>query len=232
MQIPSPRTPVSRCLELSLFAKTALTMYREHPPLMALAETLHQSAERLKRAEAELRAAEEPLIVARATVKLEDLKADAAVRSVGRRVEDADGRKGGRFFLAVFPEGITPIVKPIGGEQLTTMRSLEARLASSKLPEAASLTELITKARTSYEAALSAREEARRKVTTLLIERDSAKEDFLDVYAAAAAKVKAEFPRDRPLQDVFFDEVTGRGARSVPEPDTGASAEDADDAAE
>lgn len=207
-------------------------MYREHPSLVTLAETLHQSAERLKAAEAALHAAEEPLIVARAKIRLEDLKADAAVRSVGRRVEDADGRKGGRHFAAVFPEGITPIIKPIGGQQLTTMRSLETRLAASKLPEAAALAALVEKSRASYEAALGAREEARQKVTTLLIERDSAKEAFLDVYAAVAAKVKAEFPRDRPLQNVFFDEIGGRGARQVSEPDAGESSEEDEDAAQ
>lgn len=200
-------------------------MYREHPPLSALAETLAQAAERLKSADAAHRAAEEPLIVARAAVKIEDLKADAIVRSVARKVEDADGRKGGRYFAAIFPEGITPIVKPFGDGQLTTMRALESRIAASNVPEAAALAELITKSRAAYEAAISVREEARRKLTTLLINRDAAQEDFLDIYAAAAAKVKGEFPRDKALQNVFFDVVRGRGARNVAEADAGEDAE-------
>jgi hypothetical protein len=50
-----------------------------------------------------------------------------------------------------------------------------------------------------------------------------AKEDFLDVYAEIAARVKAEFPRDRKMQDLFFDDVTFAG-QDTPADDPSAEA--------
>jgi len=37
-----------------------------------------------------------------------------------------------------------------------------------------------------------------------------AKEDFLDVYAEIANRIRSLFPRNKPKQDLFFDAVTNR----------------------
>jgi hypothetical protein len=48
--------------------------------------------------------------------------------------------------------------------------------------------------------------------------RDAAKEDFLDAFAAVAGAVKELFPRNRPTQEVFFDQFRSRGASVDDEP--------------
>ena len=70
-------------------------------------------------------------------------------------------------------------------------------------------------ARKSYEAALSARREALQNASNERTARDLAKEDFLSVYAEIASRVKAEFPRDRKMQDLFFDEVAAAGQETT-----------------
>ena len=66
----------------------------------------------------------------------------------------------------------------------------------------------VTAERVKYEAALGGRRTAMVTAADLRAKRDAATEDFLDVYATVAARVKAAFPRNRVMQDLFFDKVT------------------------
>jgi membrane protein involved in colicin uptake len=68
------------------------------------------------------------------------------------------------------------------------------------------------KLRAHYETALKQRKEAGQNASNKKAARDTAKEDYLDVYAQVAARVKAEFPRDRAMQDLFFDTVSDAGS--------------------
>lgn len=70
----------------------------------------------------------------------------------------------------------------------------------------------ITSLRKDYETALEQRKAAGQKASNARAARDAAKEDFLDVYAEITARVKAEFPRDRRMQDIFFDSVWDNSA--------------------
>jgi hypothetical protein len=90
------------------------------------------------------------------------------------------------------------------------MRALEGRLeaAMALWPGAGAEKAKITDERTKYEAALTARRTAMEKAADLRAKRDAVKEDFLDVYAASASRVKAEFPRNRATQELFFDRVS------------------------
>lgn len=45
--------------------------------------------------------------------------------------------------------------------------------------------------------------------------RDAAKAQFLDVYAQVAAGVKAEFPRNRQMQELFFAPLFGKEAKET-----------------
>jgi hypothetical protein len=94
------------------------------------------------------------------------------------------------------------------------MHDLEGRLEAAAGAWAGALATRaeITTLRTNYEAALENRRAATQKASNARATRDAAKEDFLDVYAQITARVKAEFPRDRPMQDLFFDAVSEDGA--------------------
>ena len=48
------------------------------------------------------------------------------------------------------------------------------------------------------------------KTADLRAKRDAVREYFLDVYAATAFRVKAEFPRNRASQELFFDSTRPR----------------------
>lgn len=154
------------------------------------------------------------LIPLRIEVKLVDLFADEVVRSVKRAADDA----GPASSAAVFPGGVTPIVKPFGRSEVTQLRALEGRLAAvSGWAGSAEQHARVTAVRRLYETALTNRENGMIAAADARALRDSAKEDFLDGYAEVAAGIQQLFPRDRKRQDVFFEVVRSRAADDVEE---------------
>lgn len=130
--------------------------------------------------------------------------------SATRQAEGADDKKGGKIAMTIFPDGVTPIIRPVGDTQVAAMRAVEGRLEAAVAIWPAALAEKakLTTERIAYETALAERKTAMQTTADLRAKRDAAKEDFLDVFATTAGRVKAEFPRDRPMQDLFFDKVT------------------------
>jgi hypothetical protein len=232
LQLPTPKTPVSKCAALGLYSQTMLGQFPANAALAALSTTIGAATSALTAAQGAYAEAVTALIVPRVLVRYADYSADLAARAVQRAAETADGAKGGRIASALFPGGVTPIVRPVGATQVAEMRALEGRLeaAMSSWPGAAAEKAKITGERTKYEAALAARKTAMEKAADLRAKRDAAKEDFLDVYAASAARVKAEFPRNRPMQELFFDRVYDAVVADDTEepdgPDEGAPADD------
>jgi hypothetical protein len=98
----------------------------------------------------------------------------------------------------------------------------------------------VESARTRFGACLDARRErpdaarlaAEGQVVASRAARDMAKERFLDLYAEIAAQIRSEFPRDRDMQDLFFDTVIHRARRveDAPEDELPADPEGEDDA--
>ena len=84
-------------------------------------------------------------------------------------------------------------------------------VARTGTPRAAAASSKIVAARKSYEDALNARRDSLQNASNARTARDLTKEDFLSVYAEIGARVKAEYPRDRKMQDLFFDEVSAAG---------------------
>lgn len=209
MQIPMMKTPVSKCVNLARFAETMFSKFPQNKTLTALSGTLAAARTALSAAQHAYVEAVSEIVHARAEVRFIDYASDNGVRGAARKVEDADGRKNGRIASIVFPAGMTPVIKPVGATQVREMRDLEGRLeaVAGTWSAAAAEKAAITGLRTSYEAALEARRAAAQKASDKRAARDAAKEDFLDVYAEVAARLKAEFPRDRPMQDLFFDAV-------------------------
>lgn len=227
MQTPTKKTPVSKCINLARFAETMFSKFPKNPALTALTATLAAARGTLTASQDAYAKAISEIVHTRAEVRFADYIADKGVRSAIRAAEDADGRKNGKIVSMLAPQGITPIIKPVGATQVKEMHDLEGRLEAAAGAWAGALATRaeITTLRTNYEAALENRRAATQKASNARATRDAAKEDFLDVYAEITARVKAEFPRDRPMQDLFFDAVSEDGA---PAEDAG---DDDDDAA-
>jgi len=209
MQLPTAQTPIQKCQELSRYTAAMLARFPENAALTALIPKLTAAMDALSASHQAHEGASSAVIAQRVAVRHADLVADKAVRQTLKAAQTVDGSSKGRVALQLFPSGVTPIVRPIGVAEVTELRDLEGRLdaVASLWPEAKSEKAKIVAARTQYEAALEARRNVVQTISDAAAARDSAREDFLDVYAEVAARVKAEFPRDRAMQDLFFDRV-------------------------
>lgn len=218
MQLPDANTPISRCDGLSRYTQAALKRYGEvfdasadvKAKLGALAASLGASTDALNAAQDAYRKSVLGIVGARVELKLVDLKVDEIVRSVKRSADDA----GADISAAVFPGGVTPIIKPVGPAEVDALAALDARiLAASKWSAKDAQHARIAAAQTEYKAALDARKTGMGEAAGRRALRDAAREDFLDTYAAVAAGVRGLFPRDRARLDVFFDVI--RAARAA-----------------
>ncbi len=217
MQTPSPKTPILRCETASLFAQDALREYpavfKAEPELAAqlenLANTLGVGTGALLAAHSTYRAAVVALVPHRVRVGLADLRSAEVVHSVKRAAEEA----GEDIAEAVFPGGVTPVIKGYGQSEVAALRALEGRIAAATTwPDREAQLARVVEVRELYEKALKDREEAMIDAAAKRAIRNAVKEDFLDVFATVAAAIKGKFPRDKKRQDVFFDKLRAKRA--------------------
>ena len=210
MQVPASKTPIARCVQLALYSGQMLSRFPQSPTLQQLGARMDSAGALLDDLQAKYIAAVKIIVRARVDVRFADWSSDNIVRMGQRVAELADGRVGGTIASRLYPGGITPIIKPIGATQVQEMRDLESRydVLAATWPQAATEKDKVAAARKSYEDALGARRDALQNANNARTARDLAKEDFLSVYSEIASRVKAEFPRDRKMQDLFFDEVS------------------------
>jgi hypothetical protein len=154
------------------------------------------------------------ILPTRVDVKYENFVSDRRIRATQQKAELADGKKGGAIATHAFPEGSAPIVRLVGLSQVEQMVNLEGRLmALAPLwPDAPAEAKAIGQHHVDYKKAIDGRTNAGQVATNLRAVRDVAKEHFLTTYAEITSRVSAEFPRDTPMQDIFFDDVRGRSA--------------------
>lgn len=186
-----------------------LGKFTKNPTLVALAHKMLTTQQALADAQTAYLQAVNAIIFARVDVKYADYASDNGVRMAKRGAELADGKASGPIANALMPGGVTPIIKPVGATQVKEMRDLEGRYDAlgASWGDAHAEKAKITALRTQYEAALETRRAAGQKASDLRAARNLIKEDFLNVYAEIGSRVRAEFPRDRPMQDLFFDDV-------------------------
>jgi hypothetical protein len=215
MQLPDANTPIARCDGLSRYTQAALHRYGEvfelaadvKAKLESLAASLATATEALNSAQDVYKKSVLALIRGRVDLKLVDLKADEIVRSVKRAADDAGEDVSG----AVFPNGITPIIKPIGPAEVDALAALDARiLATAKWPAKDAQHARVAAVYAEYKAALEARRTGMGEAAQKRALRDAAREDFLDTFAAVAAGVRSTFLRDRARNEVFFDTVRAK----------------------
>jgi hypothetical protein len=214
MQTPNMETPVPKCLELSSYGIRMLSKFPANVVLTTLAAELTAAKIHLGTAQQEYENAVLEILPARVDVKYENHSSDRRVRLSQQKVEMADGKKGGRISGLVFPDGSTPITRLLGDSQIQAMADLEGRLESSVTiwPDAATEKAEIAQCRAAYTTALQYRKNVGQDVRNKRALRNAAKEAFITKYAQIASRVAAEFPRDTPMQDLFFDEVRAKTA--------------------
>src|SRR5688572_22055340 len=112
LQLPTPKTPVSKCIALGLYAPAMLAKFPQNQVLASLATTLTTATTNLAAAQKAHADAVIALIPKRVAVKYADFIADKVVRGLQRQAEIADDKKNGKIGTALFPNGVTPIIRP------------------------------------------------------------------------------------------------------------------------
>lgn len=228
MQHPDRTTPVARCDAATRYAESAIAQFIDafDPPaeqvtvLRAQMALLLAGRMALMAKQDDYRMSVLDCIAPRVAVVIVDLRADAVARSAKRAADEA----GKDVAAMVFPEGVTPIVKPVGQSEVGELIKLEDRILATagRWSEATATHARIVQVRTRYETALANRTAALNLASSKRALRDGAKEDFLDTYAKVASTIKALFPRDKTLQDIFFEDVRrGDGGEDEVEPVAG-----------
>ncbi len=204
--LPTINTPLARCEEKSLHTQAMLSRFADVPALNGLGTLLATATNTLLARQAELQQKTKALILLRVEVTWCDRSSDQLVRAGIKRAEIADGKPGGRITTTLFPNGSTPIIKPVGTTQVNEMVALAGRYESvaSIYPEATEEVARINASRVQYENALEARKSGIDAEAQSRAARNLAKEEFLDVFAEVAARIKGAFPRDKKTQDLFF----------------------------
>ena len=220
MQQPAFTTPVAKCETLARYFGASTRRFigvftpaaEVRAELEALAARIGAGSVALVAAQGAYRERVLDLIEPRVEVKMVDLKADEVVRSVKRAAEDA------KVADRLFPNGVMPIVKPVGQTEVDELLKLEERISGATgWAEKDAAQGRIAAVRAEYETALARRRAALSASGSARALRDSTKEEFINLYASAMGAVRELFPRDRATQDVFFDEVRSPSDDAVDE---------------
>lgn len=226
MQNPTIKTPIPRCTQLGRYAARMLGKLPQNPSLAAYALKMSAISSALDTANQAYEHSKLVIIDARVDVKFVDLTTDTEIQSLLRRVETADNRAGGPLFKVVAPEGKTALVKPFGQKQRDVLTDLAGTLnvLAATWADAAKEATLVDGLGKTYQTALDYREGAWQNARSLRIARNLAKLAFIAGYLEISFGVKALYPQDKKMQDLFFDEVDNEvekdlGEEPAPEPE-------------
>jgi hypothetical protein len=217
-------TPVSKCQEVADHAVHMLAKFPENPRLAEMSRRLSEGFRSLEAAELAFQAAKRAAQRTRIDVRYENYVSDLCMRRVKKQVEAQDTHRGGRV-TSLVSDGAPDFTRLQGKKQVDAMRQFELRLVSVQDIWTGAVVEVakVIEHRMRYEDALDAREQGKRDTQEARVNRNTAKERFVQLYAEIISLVKAEFPRDRHTQELFFlDPYPGRGG-------TGEADDDIDD---
>jgi hypothetical protein len=164
MQQPLFNTPVAKCETLARHVVASIRRYialfsptaQVRAELEAIAARIAAGSLQLVSAHGVYRERVLDLIEPRVEVKMVDLKADDVVRSVKRLADEA------KVADRIFPDGVTPIVKPVGQSEVDELQKLEERISGSiGWADKDAAQARIASVRADYETALGRRRAAR-----------------------------------------------------------------------
>ncbi|AKT39222.1 hypothetical protein [Chondromyces crocatus] len=231
MQLPKMKTPVSRCDELAAYSTRMMSKFPSNPVLTQLATRLDDARTALVAIQAAYQTAVRTALPTRVDVKYADIAADRCVRRLQKKAEHRDGKRGGPTAAMIMPKGSAVITRLRGESQVKAMIDLEADVTAA-VPgwsEAPTLLTEVVQHREDYQGALSDRTSARQTARAQRALRDAEKARFLKVYEEVARTVQAQFPGDREMQDLFFDEVRRRSVTQAADSDDDPLDEDDDE---
>lgn len=213
MRLITMTTPVDKCQEAADHTVHMLAKFPENPRLGELSRRLAEGFLNLETAELLLGAMERAAVRTRIDASYENYTSDMCMRRVKKQVEAQDTHRGGRV-TSLVSEGSPDFTRLQGQKQVEAMRQFELRLVGVEdiWPGAQAERARVAEHRVRYENALAARDQGKRNIEEARVNRNTAKERFVQLYAEVASLVKAEFPRDRHTQELFFiDPSSGRG---------------------
>src|SRR5262245_47026081 len=129
--LPNMKSTTERCEHKSLYSCTMLRKFNDVAALDGLADKLEDATKKLLAKQAAYQGKTRALVTIRVEVKFADRLSDQAIRLSLKRAEIEDGKPGGRIATTLFPNGSTPIIKPVGDTQIKEMRALEGRFAEA-----------------------------------------------------------------------------------------------------
>ncbi len=214
MQAPTMNTPVSKCLELATYTSRMFSKFSTIAVLTALAGEMNSAKNKLATSQQVYETAVFEILPTRVDVKYENLVSDRRIRLTQQKVEIADGKRGGRIASMVFPDGSASVTRLLGESQIQKMIDIEGLLASATdlWSDAGAEKADIAQHRTRYKAAIDLRTAVGQTARDKRALRNAAKEAFITKYVEIMSRVEAEFPRDRPMQDLFFDDARTKSA--------------------
>jgi hypothetical protein len=175
-----------------------------------LASAFKPAHDALVAARAAREQAEDALIGPRANARFAEAALEATLRDVAAEAHSQDRKTSGELaFKAIFPNGLDAEIRPRGPSQFTVATALRARLDSQ--PTAAAVKALKLKDLDAALATLGSALEARRMAEQALglarANEDGARETFVSSYDSNAGAIRQIFPRNRPRQDLYFDQI-------------------------
>lgn len=206
MQVITMRTPVSKCREVAEHAVHMLGKFPENPRLTEMSLRLGEGMQSFESADLALQAAERAAMLTRIDAHYENYMSDTCMRHVKKQVEAQDAHRGGRVASLIYTSGTPDFARLQGWPQVEEMRRFEIRLVAAQdvWPGAAVEAAKVITHRVRYENALTARDESSRRIEEARTARNTAKERFVHLYSEIVSLVRAEFPRDRRTQELFF----------------------------
>lgn len=166
------------------------------------------------------RLAQRPLLVkARVALRLANYEADQTIRSCSKAAEIADGGRRGPVFDALFPQGVGPVVRPVGSRQIQPTEELLDRLTKSRSavvkafaqewkPKLQAALDKLMAAAQAHKAALGGHADRFRDEVALRQQHKQSIDRLM-------GQVRAAFPGDRVKQDLVFPEVDAAGRVAV-----------------
>ncbi|AKT40857.1 hypothetical protein [Chondromyces crocatus] len=185
---------------------------RAFPETSALADPLEVLNDELEVAYLARQALRKPMVHARMGVRFGNYHVDQAIRMTHSAAHIADGGRRGPVTIALFPDGLTPVVVRRGSAQIKPCEELLGRFSKSKLPGvvqlAATWMPRIQTALTSLKASSTSYEGARKAYVDAYAEEFAQRAEHARQVDRLMGLVRAEFPRDKAKQDVIFPDPT------------------------
>jgi hypothetical protein len=178
------------------------------PETQGFASSFKQVNDELDAAYTARRATRKPLLEKSAVFRFAHYSTDQTIRMVHRASEIADGGRRGPITIALFPDGLGPVVAPYGTRQIKPTEDLIDRLTRCNL---AGVDAFRTEWKPKLDASLAS-------LKNTAADHQGARDNYLDAFRAELALrnehylsvdklmglVRAAFPGDRAKQDLVF----------------------------